>query len=81
MHGQLDQPGYGLLSRGENHLDVCQTLAFELTGTEALWITVITVEDADGCVLLQDGTRLPAREIRCDQSKGSILLGDTAIPL
>ena len=81
MQGQLDQPGYGLLSRGENHLDVCQTLAFELTGTEALWITVITVEDADGCVLLQDGTRLPAREIRCDQSRGSILLGHTAIPL
>ena len=81
IQGNLDRPGYGLLSRGENHLAVCQTLKFDLVGTEARWITAITIEAEDGSVLLQDGSSVPACEISYDQSKNSILLGHTAIPL
>lgn len=81
IQGSLDRPGYGLLSRGENHLAVCQTLKFDLVGTEARWITAITIEAEDGSVLLQDGSSVPACEISYDQSKNSILLGHTAIPL
>lgn len=81
IQGILDRPGYGLLSRGENHLTVCQTLKFDLVGTEGRWITAITIEAEDGSVLLQDGSSVPACEISYDQSKNSIRLGHTVIPL
>lgn len=69
------------LSRGENHLEACRSLKFDLTGTEGRWITIITIEAEDGSVLLQDGSRVPACEISYDQRKNAILLGHTIIPL
>lgn len=81
IQGTTDRPGYGLLSRGENHLEACRSLKFDLTGTEGRWITIITIEAEDGSVLLQDGSRVPACEISYDQRKNAILLGHTIIPL
>mgnify|MGYP002543788920 CR=1 FL=1 len=81
IQGTTDRPGYGLLSRGENHLEACRSLKFDLTGTEGRWITIITIEAEDGSVLLQDGSRVPACEISYDQRKNATLLGHTIIPL
>ena len=78
--GDVHNPSYGLISRGENHLEPIYTLKFDLSGKTGLWVTIITVEDHDGTVILQDETELYSN-IYYDQAKHCIKLGKTTIPL
>lgn len=78
--GDVHNPGYGLISRGENHLEPIYTLKFDLSGKTGLWITVITVEDRDGMVILQDGIESYSN-IFYDRARHCIELGKITISL
>lgn len=54
IYGDKTTPGYGLISRAENHLDTIITLKFDLTGRAGIFATAITIEDKDGRVRLGD---------------------------
>ncbi|MBQ3378470.1 MAG: heparinase II/III-family protein [Clostridia bacterium] len=54
--GDLSKSDYGLISRGINHLDVISTLKFDISGTNAEFITSITIEDTKGNIRLYDKT-------------------------
>lgn len=80
IFGDVRTPGYGLISRGENHLSPIHTLKFDLSGKTGLWITVITVEDREGTVVLQEGAE-SYTNIFYDRARHCIALGKTKIPL
>ena len=52
INGETADAGYGYISRQMNHLDTINTLKFEKQGTNVSYITVITIEDAEGNVAI-----------------------------
>ena len=52
IHGDFDKEEYGYISRQMNHLTSIDTLKFDIQGKNADFVTAITIEDANGRVLL-----------------------------
>ena len=79
MRGDLKKAGYGLISRGENHMAAITTLKFDLSGKNGVFATAITIEDADGFVRL-GGRKARAEDLRYDASTQTFMLGTLTIP-
>ena len=79
IRGDLDTPGYGLISRGTNHMAVTTTLKFDMTGKDAAFVTAITIEDANGMVRLGE-TSAPAKDLVYDPETQTFTLGKLSIP-
>ena len=79
MRGDLKKAGYGLISRGENHMAAITTLKFDLSGKNGVFATAITIEDADGFVRL-GGRKARAEDLRYDASTQTFVLGTLTIP-
>ena len=79
MRGDLKKAGYGLISRGENHMAAITTLKFDLSGKNGVFATAITIEDTDGCVRLGAG-KARAEDLRYDASTQTFVLGKLSIP-
>lgn len=80
IQGDLSRPGYGLISEGENHLETTRTLKFDFRGQHAMWVTVITLEDAQGKSRLSDGSEIPAAEIIWNPARNCVIIGKIEIP-
>jgi peptidoglycan/xylan/chitin deacetylase (PgdA/CDA1 family) len=79
LRGDRKVPGYGLISRGANHLDVTTTLKFDMTGKDAVFATAITIEDGKGMVRTLRGAQ-PADALRYDAESKRFTLGELEIP-
>ena len=79
LRGALDVPDYGLISRGTNHMDVTTTLKFDLSGTDGVFATTITIEDPDGFVRLGEN-RARSSGLCFDAEAKTFTLEDLTIP-
>ena len=79
VRGNLSQAGYGLISRGENHMAAITTLKFDLSGKKGVFATAITIEDSGGLVRLGD-RKARAEDLRYDTSAQTFVLGTLTIP-
>ena len=79
IRGNLDTPGYGLISRGTNHMAVTTTLKFDMTGNDAVFATTITIEDTQGMVRLGESSA-PAKDLDYDPETQTFTLGELVIP-
>ncbi|MBM6665312.1 heparinase II/III domain-containing protein [Flavonifractor plautii] len=79
IRGDLKKPGYGLISRGTNHVAVTTTLKFDMTGNDAVFATTITIEDTQGMVRLGESSA-PAKDLDYDPETQTFTLGELVIP-
>lgn len=71
IRGDLEKPGYGLVSRTENHKDVTTTVKFNIKAKSGLLTTLITIEDDKGNVLAPDSANITAFSLNA----GSVKIG------
>lgn len=79
VRGNLSQAGYGLISRGENHMAAITTLKFDLSGKKGVFATAITIEDSGGFVRLGD-RKARAEDLRYEASTQTFVLGTLTVP-
>lgn len=79
IRGNISKPGYGLISRGTNHLDVITTLKFDLSGKNGVFATAITIEDPDGFLRLGE-IKACSRDLRFHADTKTFTLGSLTIP-
>ena len=71
--GKTDaQPLYGHISRSINQVEESDTLRYTQTAQQADYITIITIEDAEGMVALKDGTKIHYTDILFDSEQETI---------
>ncbi len=74
--GDMDKPGFGLISRGEGHRDVTTTLKFDISGIDGKFITLITIEDSRGYVRLKNNEISHKKYFLWNSDKKSFLIGE-----
>lgn len=50
IHGDMDKEGFGYISKEMNHLDMIDTLKYDVKGSNVDIVTLITIEDENGSV-------------------------------
>lgn len=82
IEGQ-DDTTYGHISRGMNLLDEIITLKYDLYGSDVSYVTIITIEDAEGMVMADDSasTFIDYQNIYFDQDTHMLWIGDNNILL
>lgn len=78
IRGNKDTPGYGIISRKTNHIDVITTLKFDLTGTCGAFFTAITIEDTQGLVRIGD-VKARAEDLRYDADTKTFTLDSLTV--
>ena len=80
ISGKTDgQPMYGHMSRGLNHIQNVETLRYVQNASNTDYITVITIEDQNGQIMLKDGTRIHYSEINFIPESQSLTFGNQSI--
>ncbi len=80
IKGDINTPGYGLISRGTNNLGVTTTLKFDMSCSTGKFVTLITIEDESGNVRLINGST-NINEIKYTDSEEKLIFGNLAVPL
>mgnify|MGYP001009850928 CR=1 FL=1 len=86
IHGDYQNSEYGYISRKMNHLDLISTLKYDVKASNVDFITLITIEDAQGLVKLTKSNAaeqvyLPANHFLFDQQKMQLNAGQIRINL
>lgn len=80
VRSDLQHPGYGMMSRGENHIEASTDLVFRCKDRCATFLTVITIENDEGMVRLFD-QEASVSDMEYDLDADSIALGDVKVSL
>ncbi len=80
INGDVNTPGYGLISRGTNNLGVTTTLKFDMSCSTGKFITLITIEDKDGNVRLING-KTNINDISYSENDEKLIFGNLAVSL
>ena len=80
IKGDINTPGYGLISRGTNELDVTTALKFDMSCATGKFITLITVEDENGNIRLLNGST-NISDIKYTESEEKLIFGNLAVSL
>ncbi len=78
LKGDISKPSFGLISRGEGHMDVISTLKFDVSASSGTFITLITIEDEVGTVRLSH-SNIHGTDIRWLENKKSFQVKENII--